>query len=311
MRRRVYAESEHRIPIVSKEDLQSVFLEVLDQCENHREAAKWLGIRKHTFTKLLNGAPGQKAISFNTYVNIRRALGGNAFEFAAPDDPMLEFVADEPGESDKDREQRESEAAAAAARLDRFDRCFQTDDSEIVWGNYDEWVKRETLRLERMARPVLFELWESEKYRPQLEQFLKNVGREPESQLPGKEDKRGWLALYRAVEPLAAAESTWKVERPWRELNTAQELDTYLNHALQREAIMLDRERDVVRVRKSRVPSSYWESMVTDFEPTWEEWILEQARLQDPHMQMKRPKVILRPRDPSTEKKNTEDSERD
>ena len=175
MRRRVYAESEHRIPIVSKEDLQSVFLEVLDQCENHREAAKWLGIRKHTFTKLLNGAPGQKAISFNTYVNIRRALGGNAFEFAAPDDPMLEFVADEPGESDKDREQRESEAAAAAARLDRFDRCFQTDDSEIVWGNYDEWVKRETLRLERMARPVLFELWESEKYRPQLEQFLKNV----------------------------------------------------------------------------------------------------------------------------------------
>ena len=80
---------------------------------------------------------------------------------------------------------------------------------------------------------------------------------------------RIWLALYRALEPLGDAQVTWGVERRWQEMHEAGELDSYLRFALERERIMLKRERDIARMNKCELPQDYAESLASDeWEPT-------------------------------------------
>ena len=49
------------------------------------------------------------------------------------------------------------------------------------------------------------------------------------------------------------------VERTWQEMDRAGDLETYLKAALKREEIILDRDKDLDRFRKSEPPVSYQE----------------------------------------------------
>ncbi len=62
---------------------------------------------------------------------------------------------------------------------------------------------------------------------------------------------------------------TWGVERSWQEMHEAGHLGKFLRAALERERIMLDRERDVTRLNKCELPLDYVESLAIDeYEPT-------------------------------------------
>ena len=115
---------------------------------------------------------------------------------------------------------------------------------------------------------VLAELFSHPTYQADLKGFLSKQYGSRELPLP-KENPRILLVLYRALEPLADARLTWGVERSWQEMHEAGHLGTFLRAALERERIMLDRDRDITRLNKCELPLDYVESLAIDeWEPT-------------------------------------------
>ena len=55
---------------------------------------------------------------------------------------------------------------------------------------------------------------------------------------------RLWIAMHRALEPLAAAEATAGVERSWKELHHAHKLGKFLADALRNEGRLMRRRGD-------------------------------------------------------------------
>ena len=133
---------------------------------------------------------------------------------------------------------------------------------------------------------VFTELYGHQEYRALFEDFLKEVtkGTKPSRRrryserehydlgpigpvqatvtLPGRQapqDQRVWIALYRAVEPLGDTQLTWGVERTWQEMHHTDDLRSFLQAALKRERIMLNRDRDLVRLNRCRPPEEYLE----------------------------------------------------
>jgi hypothetical protein len=220
-----------RVRIVDGATLRRVLQTVYDHHGTHRSAASWLRIDQSTFTRLLNGKTHQ-FMSFETYSSISRALDGHALEFGLIEDFELSVVAWEGG---------------------------------LVVRRYEEWVARELRRLEEAgARELLQELYAHSTYASYFEDFLRRTnGR---SSLPQPDEHRLWMALYRAVEPLTAAEFTWGVERSWTQLGDSvqpggqTELESYLRTALRRERIVLNRERVLERIRSEGLvpPPEYW-----------------------------------------------------
>ena len=82
--------SMHRVRIIDAKALQTMLGEVKARFGSHGKAARWLGIEKHTFTRLLNGTTSG-AMSYKTYASILEALGGKAAEFWLEPDPILGF----------------------------------------------------------------------------------------------------------------------------------------------------------------------------------------------------------------------------
>ena len=137
-------------------------------------------------------------------------------------------------------------------------------DGSMVLQQYEEWAERERRRLEKGgAKEVFEELYAHPKYRYYFEHFLEKVTGGPS--LPPSDDPRLWLALYRALEPLAAWAATWGMEREWQEMHHRKrrdgqtELQFYLRTAMRRERILLDRERPLDRIRSKSLgpPDEY------------------------------------------------------
>ena len=255
--------SMHRIPIVDADALQSALNAVYAQEGTHRKSARRLGIEATTFTRLLNGTVD--AMNFYSYSAIVRSLGGHATEYGRAPDPMLEFVA-KPSELDTERARRgrgvdrEAEALAAGNLLDTFESSVLTQDSKFALGHYWTWVQRELRRLEKEAGPIFEELWAHPTYKRPFRDFLERV--RGTFELPRPEDQRCRMALYRAVEPLYDSHATGGVERTWEEMDQARDLKAYLKVALKREEILMNRERDLVRIR--RLPQDLLEWIKAD-----------------------------------------------
>ena len=256
--------SMHRIPIVDGDALRAALQQVHREQGTHQKAAEHLGIKKHTFTKLLNGSVD--AMAFDTYASIMESVGGRAIEFGRVPDPVLGF-ATKPTAVEVELERqlgqkvdREAKAVAELCLYENFKRSVLTEESQWAWDHYHWWVSRGVERLEKKARPLVEQLEGHPKYGRYFRTFLEKVrGR---SVLPPSEDKRCWLALYRAVEPLCDSADTGGVERTWEEMDEAGHLRSYLKVALKREELLMDRERDLIRIR--RFPADLIEWMKAD-----------------------------------------------
>ena len=294
-RREKKGDSMHNVAIVDPAALQSVLAEVLSQKGSQVAAAEHLGIQQPTFSRLINGLTD--FVAYANYDSMARALGGRPSRYRR-NRVVLEFVADLPEspkktalesergasrarqaraagelppesdiaetgpESAAARAKREADALTASNLLERFESSFLSADAQFVWTTYDEWLRVEVSRLKQVSEPVFRELWADDTSRAILAAFLRDIERDED--LPQEEDRRAWLALYRMVEPLAAFEPTWAVERPWRELQEKGDLKSYLQAAAKREKIVLNRERDLDRVTKCQPPIGYWEAMALD-----------------------------------------------
>lgn len=151
---------------------------------------------------------------------------------------------------------------------ERLIACVLTEAASHARQQYQRWLREECRRLMPKVNSVLAELFSHPTYQAYLKGFL--VKQYGSRELPlAKENPRGLLALLRALEPLADAGLTWRVERRWQEMDEAGHLGTFLRVALERERIMLDRERDVTRLNKCELPHEYVESLAIDeYEPT-------------------------------------------
>jgi len=194
-----------------------------------RKAAQQLGLVPSTFNRLLNGAV-KTSMTQSTYARLRDALSGHAIEFGL---------------------------------IDRFEGAVETGDFGFYDHRYQEWLDEELERLSGIARPVLLELWGRTSYKRVIERHLLKATRRKE--LPPPEQKRHWLALYRALEPLTKGSATWGVERSWSELHASGQLRGYLRGALSSELIMLDREGDFERMTKRPVPDRFLAELAGPF----------------------------------------------
>ena len=267
---------QHRVQILDPAGVQSVLKDLAAKYGSGARAANKIGIQPDTLANLLSGRVSS-AMSFVTYASILAELGGrptlltgdprpHGFSRILDAGPMTRPL-DEASQQELDRRQLEldEEAQAQYELLQRFRRSLATDDQEWAWANYQEWVKRELARIKPRAEPILRELWDQKAYkqRRRFEDFLASVGR-PRDELPPDEDLRCWLALYRAVDPLADATDTWGIERTWQELHETGELKAYLKASLSREALLMKHLRYLENVKRARPPMSYQEAMGQD-----------------------------------------------
>ncbi len=235
----------HQVRIVDAEALRSVLRRIVEEEEysTHRQAATFLRIGQTTFTRLLNGTTNQ-FMRFDTYCSIREALSGHAIEFGL---------------------------------ITVFEDSVLPWEGRQIRGQYESWLDGELDRL-RETHSFVTELFAHPEYHEQIEKWLQQVTLR--EHLPREEDKRHWLALYRALEPLGNAKATYGVERSWQELHEAGHLRPFLRAALERERIMLERERDLERINARRLPDEALAWLAEPDEPTPEEIAEERAALE-------------------------------
>lgn len=209
----------YQLQVVDGPTLRSVLRRVYEHFGTHRKAAKALGIQQPTFTRLLKGTVNER-ISFNTYRSIRGALRDKIED--------LDLV-------------------------EQFERSVLTRNGWHVQRRYETWLFREIERLAKVLT-IFLELWEHEDYRELFEKFIERFTGSPA--LPPQGERRLWVALLRTVEPLGAAEETWKMERMWQEIHEAGRLGAFLEHSLHREGIMLEREHGLERLNKCHPPKA-------------------------------------------------------
>jgi hypothetical protein len=114
---------------------------------------------------------------------------------------------------------------------------------------YEAWLNG-WLRWSRTERGHrLIRLWgdlrAKRSYRGYFQTFEKTLQRRGLA----PDDLRVVLAEWRAVEPLLDAEDSGGVEQSWQDLDSAGSLARYLNAALAREAVLLERESSSDRAR--------------------------------------------------------------
>ena len=226
----------HQVRISDAERLRDVLATIHSHCGSNQKSADWLGIRKSKFTRLLNGTT-HKSMAVETYTSIRNALSGHALEFGL---------------------------------IDVFEASVESADFGFYEHKYIEWRDEEFQRLEQTSKQVLLELWNDEACKPL---FISHLNRD---ELPQPEDRRQWLALYRAVEPLAATDRTWGHERSWRELAAEDQLEAYVRTALKNERVILAREGDLERMALRPPPDKFFADLAGVDDP--DPWVpLEDA----------------------------------
>ena len=135
-----------------------------------------------------------------------------------------------------------------------------TTDGRFVREYYYFWLREQLARLKPRAVPILKQLLARPGCKTAFTKFLRAVRVDPG--LSEIRDMRCWLAVYRAVEPLGDGEMTWGVERTLEDMDGDGDLSAYLKAALQREEILMDRERDFDRFGVCRPRMSREEWMV-------------------------------------------------
>lgn len=214
----------YQLQIVDGPIFRSVLRRICEHFGTHRKAAKALGIKQPTFTRLLNGTVTGR-ISFNTYRGIQGVL------------------------RDKIRN---------ADLIEQFELSVLTRDGWHVQQRYKTWLYGEINRLARVLT-IFLELWEHEDYRELFEKFIERFT--GWRNLPPQQERRLWVALLRTVEPLGAAIETWGMEQSWQEIHKADRLSAFLRHSLNREVIMLERDPYYARLNKCSPPSSYLDAL--------------------------------------------------
>lgn len=211
--------------------------------KRERPAAKALGLTQTTFHWLLKGTgPGgsRRRMRHKVYLHVR---GGIELSF-------------------RGRERSEL--------LRQFTKSMITEQGEQVRRDYTGWKVREYERLQPKCSKLLLTLWKHADYRPQIEKFLRDT--------TGVKDKPKWtwtnlrllLALYRAIEPLAAAKATWGVERSWQELHETNKLRSFLRASLKREILLWRRGGYLARINEVRPqkeaapPEEPWDIPIPD-----------------------------------------------
>jgi len=272
--------SMHHVQIVDGEKLRGVLEVLRERYGSDRKAARQLGINQSTFLRLRTGTTS-RTMAFSTFARISGVFGVVANPYGRPRHELTEFAVRPTNDEVKERAERIREArgradeiglremeeareilwkegeARAAADLELYERfrdAILREDERHVQTHYENWLDTELRRLKPKAEPVLEALWKNGYRADQIKSFLRRVGRKGDR--PTADDKRCWLALYRAVEPLSDAGATWGVERTGEELEEAKERREFLRASLKREEIMLKREPDMDRVRKARPPRS-------------------------------------------------------
>jgi hypothetical protein len=106
-------------------------------------------------------------------------------------------------------------------------------------------------------------------YWSMIEKFIERTGGWSEPLWP--EEPRIRLAVFRALEPLTAAEATEGVERSIQDLHLDGVLARFLRAALRCEQILLERERDLERAQSADPPMEYGAWVAGVGEPKYEE----------------------------------------
>ena len=211
----------NRVRIRDPEGLRTLLQEVYGESGSLRKGAQRLGLKRDTFRRLLNGET-RRFLSPETYSALKEAFGRFEFEWGT------EF---------------------------RFDDTVETADFGFYTHRYVQWLDHEFARLREAAHATFMALWSHDVYGRFFTDHLVKLGRSAE--LPGADETRQWLGLYRAVEPLAVAVATWGVERSWEDLDEESELRSFLRAALRNERALLKREGDVERMNLRPPPDEF------------------------------------------------------
>ena len=261
----------HQVRIVDGPALRWVLERAQKHFGNHRNTAKALGIAQSVFTRLRNGTV-RKSMNFDNYRRIRDALGRHRIEFDLQGMFETSVLTVDGSLVQQHYEQW------LRAEYDRLEPKVGSVFTELYGhqeyrGLFADFLKRVTKgtkpsrrRPRRYSEGEHYDLGPIGPVQQSRGIRIHRVGGLEDNQatvtLPGRQapqDQRVWIALYRAVEPLGDTQLTWGVERTWQEMHHTDDLRSFLQAALKRERIMLNRDRDLVRLNRCRPPEEYLE----------------------------------------------------
>lgn len=221
----------HLFYVGDPEGLHATLVRALEHAKTQRDAARRLGISQPTFSRLLSRTrpqplePGTSStwwpepmrfpIHRRVYYAIHRRIGG--------------VVGDLEG----------------ATLRERMESSLITDVTRPRLRRWREWERSEVARLKAKVGPLMYALWDKPQYRRVFEDFLARMN-DGIRELPKWHwgTIRLWIAMHRALEPLAAARATGGVERSWRELHQTHRLENFLADALRNERRLMRRRGD-------------------------------------------------------------------
>lgn len=207
----------HQLPIRDPSAIRRVLARAVDYYGSRRKAAGAFGVEPSTFQRLARGTTSKRISSAN-YDLIRAALAADPLGITDGWDWSL--------------------------LQDEFTGAVLTWEARQAAALYRSWVDHESRRLYRKVFGVVRLLRRKREYWQYVKRFQKRMGRAYD---PTRK-RRVWIAIYRALEPLADADLTWGVERSWQELDERGELAQFLNASLRREEIILSRAPDKERL---------------------------------------------------------------
>lgn len=260
----------HQIRIIDRTGLRWVLGEMRKRCGSERKAAKALGIGQTVFTRLRTGRVW-KSMRFDTYRKISDALRGIDFELGDIFGASVLTVG-----GSFVQQHYEQWLRAEYARLEPkvgsvFAELYGHPDYRTLFEGFLKEVTKGSkpapvVRRRRVRQDKRFDLGPNPPVKHIDGVRVPRVGGIGDDDapvtLPGRKDpreRRIWIALFRAVEPLGDKHLTWGFERGWREMHGAGDLGSFLRAALKRERIMLDRERDYARLNECSPPDEYLE----------------------------------------------------
>jgi hypothetical protein len=247
----------NRLPITDRDALARVMDFLVAACGSQNRAAKRIGISQPTFSRVKTGAPD--AIDYRTFTRLVDAFGGWMDGSGLPHAPSPFAIEGGVGwRADQD---------AVRERLERWDDLevgVLGDEGMLSVRIYRHWLGSEVKRLGRRLNEVddegmLRVVMADRRYRDLFIRFAAKVGRP--NPTPAAEDERYWLAIYRVFEPLfVSAQDTWGVELGWQELDEVRQLKAYLQAALEREALLMRRDPDLLRIALTppRMSEAQW-----------------------------------------------------
>lgn len=258
------------IRVRDPEALSTALKEFTRSCGSQRAAADALGISPASYSKLVNQQRSQ--VEVDTVTRLLEALGGWGRLFAPSEGPIpfgrLEFSEAEieavcrSGAPDREtalhrlRSESQGEHSATHALWDAVRKAFVSDELQMVWDNWQSWLHGALSSLPPTGPATVRALWERADTGAVLRDFLEAVRRDP-SELPGVDDHRCWLALRRAVAPLADDGPTWAVEPGVVDLRDRGDLIQFLKLRLSAEELLMRPPSDLERVIMGSPPMTY------------------------------------------------------